>query len=109
MNHEKNWVHIKAVTVEWWTLKSDGRQETHSKIQLYLKLAWAINIWKSQGQIISGKFYINLEKIEKSHGLTYVVLGRATKFSNIGLLSALTDSRIRDINDKAASKVRKSY
>ena len=106
---QKNWVPIKPVTVEWWTRKSDGTTDTHSRIQLPLKLAWALTVWKSQGQTIRGKFCIDLEKQEKSHGLSYVALSRATKFSNIGLISALTGSRIKAINNNAATKVRKSH
>ena len=81
----------------------------HKLIQLPLKLAWALTVWKSQGQTIRGKFCIYLEKQEKSRGLSYVSLSRATKFSNMGLILALSGSRIKAINNNAATKVRQSH
>ena len=41
-----------------------------------------------------------------NHGMTYVAFSRATKFSDIGLISPLTGTRVQAINKNKGNKVR---
>ena len=41
-----------------------------------------------------------------NHGMTYVAMSRATKFSDIGLITALTGTRVKSINNNKGNKVR---
>ena len=43
---------------------------------------------------------------ERNDGMTYVAISRATKFSDIGLLQALTGTRVKSINNNKGNKVR---
>jgi hypothetical protein len=40
-----------------------------------LRLCWALIVWRAQGQTIRGRFVVMLGPIEKSHGLTYTIVG----------------------------------
>ena len=44
-----------------------------------------------------------------NHGMTYVAFSRATKFSNIGLISPLIGSRVKAINNNKGNQVRKEH
>ena len=65
-----------------------------------------MTIHKSQGITIDGKYCVDLGSTEMNHGMTYVAFSRATKFSNIGLISALTGTRVNAINNNKGNKVR---
>ena len=58
-------------------------------------------MWKSQGSTINEKFCINLGNKEAEHGLTYVALSRATKLSQIAIISAITGTRMKSLNNNA--------
>ena len=68
-----------------------------------------MTIHKSQGITINGKYCIDLGTKEMNHGMTYVAFSRATKFSNIGLISPLTGSRVKAINNNKGNQVRKEH
>ena len=59
-----------------------------------LRLAWAWNIHKYQGQTIWTKIVLTMGKKDMAHGLTYVDISRATRVSNIVILVGLTFARI---------------
>ena len=99
----KGWVPIKPTTVEWYGPNS---KTTYTRKQLPLKLAWAITIHKCQGITIPGKYCVDLGTRERNHGMTYVAMSRATKFSDIGLISPLTGTRVNAINNNKANKER---
>ena len=83
----RGWFPIHPVTSRSWTPGSGqntGYVE-HTRTMLPLKLCWAWTVWKSQGMTIDNKVVVSLTKREIEHGLTYVALSRATKFTNIGI------------------------
>ena len=67
---------------------------------------WETTIHKSQGITIHGKYCVDLGDKELNHGMTYVAFSRATKFSDIGLISPLTGSRLKAINNNRGNQVR---
>ena len=105
---KKNWVPIKPTTMEWWGW-SGQEKKTYTRRQLPLRLAWAMTIHKSQGITIDGKYCVDLGSTEMNHGMTYVAFSRATKFSNIGLISPLTGTRVNAINKNKGNKVRMEH
>ena len=52
---------------------------------------------------------MDLGKREMNHGMTYVAFSRARKFSNIGLISPLTGTRVNAINKNKGNKVRMKH
>ena len=68
-----------------------------------------MTIHKSQGITIDGKYCVDLGSTEMNHGMTYVAFSRATKFSNIGLISALTGTRVNAINNNKGNKVQMEH
>ena len=44
-----------------------------------------------------------------NHGMTYVAFSRARKFSNIGLISPLTRTRVNSINKNKGNQVRMEH
>ena len=44
-----------------------------------------------------------------NHGMTYVAFSRARKFSNIGLISPLTGTRVNSINKNKGNQVRMEH
>ena len=101
---KKEWVPIKPTTMEWWG--SEKFKNTYTRTQLPLRLAWEITIHKSHGITIHGKYCVDLGQKELNHGMTYVAFSRETKFSDIGLISPLTGSRLKAINNNQGNKVR---
>ena len=102
---KKGWVPIKPTTMEWWGTENKAKN-TYTRKQLPLRLAWAITIHKSQGITIHGKYCLDIGLKELNNGMTYVAFSRATKFSDIGLIRALTGSRLRAINNNRGNQVR---
>ena len=105
---KKNWVPIKPTTMEWWGFSGKDKN-TYTRRQLPLRLAWAITIHKSQGITIDGKYCIDLGKKEMNHGMTYVAFSRARKFSNIGLISPLTGTRVNSIDKNKGNQIRMEH
>ena len=101
----KGSVPIKPTTMEWYGVQGNGKK-TYMRKQLPLRLAWAITIHKSQGITIPGKYCVDIGTKEMNHGMTYVAMSRVTKFSDIGLLQALTGTRVKSINNNKGNKVR---
>jgi ATP-dependent exoDNAse (exonuclease V) alpha subunit len=100
--HENNtaraqWVPIHPVQARDY---SDTRARTRTMVPL--RLAWAMTIWKSQGQTIHGKVVINLGDKEKEHGLSYVAFSRATAISDFGITGGICLDRLTFKNLKVA-------
>ena len=72
-----------------------------TRAQIPLKLCWGLTVWKSQGSTFKEKFCINLGDKEAEHGLTYVALSGATKLSQITLVSAITETRMKSLNNNS--------
>ena len=89
--------------MEWWGV--ENKEKTYTRTQLPLRLAWEITIHKSQCITINGKYCVDLGTKEMNHGMTYVAFSRATKFSDIGLISPLTGSRVNAINKNKGNQV----
>ena len=66
----------------------------NSRTMLPLKLYWAWTGWKVQGMTIRGKIVAYLGKKEAEHGITYVMLSRVQKFSDIGIKDGISKSRL---------------
>ena len=101
---KKDWVSIKHTTMEWWGVENKEKK-TYMRTQLPLILAWAMTIHKSQGITINGKYYVDLGTKEMNHGMTYIAFSRATKISDIRLISPLTGSRVNTINKNKGNQV----
>ena len=88
----RGWVLVHPSTSKWYTAKysSPGNDDEHTCTILYLRLCWAWIVLKAQGQTTKNKFFINMGKREKEHGLTYVSMSPVTKFSNIGIHNGIT-------------------
>ena len=54
---------------------------------------------------MNGKYCVDLGAKEMNHGMTYVAFSRATKFSDIRLISPLTESRVNAINKNKGNQV----
>eukprot|EP00978_Attheya_sp_CCMP212_P018633 scaffold51340_cov62-Attheya_sp.AAC.2 len=52
--------------------------EEHSLTMLPLTTVMAFTLWKSQGQILTGKVVLNASDHEREHGLTYFAFSRTT-------------------------------
>ena len=91
--NEKKRIPIYARTHTELFKKRDNWVE-ESRNMIPLRLAWAWNIHKYQGQTIWTKIVLTLGKKDMAHGLTYVDISRATRVSNIGILVGLTFARI---------------
>ena len=63
-----------------------------TRTQLPLKLCWALEMHKSQGQTL-GKAVIGFGKIEACTGLTFVCLSRAKRIDDV-LVTAMLFDRI---------------
>ena len=70
---------------------------------------WSFLSFDSVHITIDGKYCIDLGKKEMNHGMTYVVFSRARKFSNIGLISPLTGTRVNSINKNKGNQVRMEH
>ena len=92
------WVPIFPETHEWQSQNSTNLIEMakHSRSMLPIRLCYAWTIWKAQGQTLKCKIVVNLGKTEKEHGLTYTVLSRVTKASNIGIVGGFPKDRLID-------------
>ena len=72
-----------------------------------MKLSWVLSINKSQGQTIKSKYSARLGDKEIDHGLTYVALLRARKFSDIELIDGIIEYRLcRKVKLQAKMKPR---
>ena len=72
---------------------SDSYTENSYTI-LPLKLCWALIDWKVQGMAIRDKIVAYLGKREADHGITYIILSRVYKFSDIGIKDRISKSRL---------------
>ena len=97
---KRGWVPIKPTVAEFFSYGKNS-YEKQTREQIPLKLCWGMTVWKSQGSTFKEKFCINLGDKEAEHGLTYVALSRATKFSQIAIISAITGTRMRSLNNHA--------
>jgi len=75
---KKGWVSIEPITAEW----SDDAK-AHSRTMLPLKLSWAWTVWKAQGQTLTGRLVLHLGDTEKTAGIAYTAMSRATRLENI--------------------------
>ena len=75
---KKGWVSIEPITAEW----SDNAK-AHSRTMLPLKLSWAWTVWKAQGQTLTGRLVLHLGDTEKTAGIAYTAMSRATRLENI--------------------------
>ena len=102
----KTWYPLFPKTSFIWEPSKNGWIE-HSRTMFALKLSWALSIHKSQGQTMKSKYSARLGDKEMDHGLTYVALSRARKFSDIGLIDGITEDRLcRKVKLQAKMKPR---
>ena len=80
---------INPTTTTWYTYNSNIYKE-HSCIQILLKISCGWTVLKSQEGMFTEKYCINLSTSEADHRLTYVVLSRAKKISQIEIILAIT-------------------
>ena len=52
---------------------------------------------------------MDLGKREMNHGMTYVAFSRARKFTNIWLISPLTGTRVKEINENKANQAQMEH
>ena len=102
---KRGWVTIKPTVAEFFSYGKNS-YEKQTREQIPLKLCWGMTVWKSQGSTFKEKFCINLGDKEAEHGLTYVALSRATIFSQIAIISAITGTRIRSLNNHSKIRLR---
>jgi len=97
------WVPISVSTAEWYTSNNVTLQRT----MFPLSLAWAWTPWKGQGSTCHGPCVIYPGDNEKSTGLLYVMLSRATTLKNVHIPRGITFNRMtEEINKKASTQQR---
>jgi len=75
---KKGWVAIEPITADW-----SEDEKAHSRTMLPLKLSWAWTVWKAQGQTMTGRLVLHLGDAEKTPGIAYTAMSRATLLENI--------------------------
>ncbi|XP_066915540.1 uncharacterized protein [Clytia hemisphaerica] len=98
-NEEDNCVPIVPI-VE--TLSDDNVQK--ERMQIPLKLAWALTIHKSQGLTLD-KVVVDLGKRESMDGLTYVALSRVRKLKDM-VIESFPFERINKLSNSKSFKYR---
>eukprot|EP00957_Ditylum_brightwellii_P211816 15366630-Ditylum_brightwellii.AAC.1 len=82
----RDWIPVHLVTATWYIpSRTPDQYDEHTHTIIPLRLAWAWTVWKTQGQTVVGKVSFSQGRVEGEHGLMYVAISRATKFSDIGL------------------------
>ena len=76
------------------------RSKTFSRMQLPLRLAWAVTVHKSQGLTLS-RIRIGLGKSEFCSGLTFVALSRAKNLVDILLVDNVDFSRVKKLGGRS--------
>ena len=76
------------------------------RIQLPLKLRYAITVHKSQGQTL-GKVIVHLGDKEQSAGLSFVALSRTRRFEDL-LVHPISLDRLKAVNARVTDARRKA-
>jgi len=84
-----NWIPIFPQTAKWYHANNECTRTAFPLI-----LAWAWTPWKAQGTTNKGICVLNPGLTEKSPGLLYVLLSRATSLNNIYIPGGISFDRL---------------
>lgn len=86
------------------TITADTFSGFHERLQIPLKLSWALSIHKSQGLTLP-KAWINLATPENTAGITYVTISRIRTLDSC-VVEPMTFDRLKNTKDSSQLQFR---